>query len=234
MAVGVEAGEGVVTVAAGQQQKSVGAAAAHLLHVQGVARLHHDTGAPAGHLLGQGQVEVAVAGNQLLHVVGPGGAGAAQGENRLALRHGTDLRPYVGVDGEGVAAGGPPGVAAAGSGVQNDVKALALGGGDQIIQHVHAHGAQAEVAVGAHHDGGQFFRRGGDGLGAVIAQRLRLRHGAGAVHFSELFQDMGRDFIQLRAQAQGDGGLFGADGFLQRFDGHNGLLWQIKQSIFIR
>ena len=76
--------------------------------------------------------------------------------------------------------------------------------------------------LGADDHGGQLALGRVHGLTAVEPQRLGIGHHAGAEHIFKIFQDLDRDFIDLRGKTQRHGSLFLPDGGLQSLNGHGG------------
>jgi len=223
VAVLVKGRDGVLTVALRQQQEGLGTQAAHIPDIQTVSAAHHQRRAPAGHLLRHRQIQRAVAGHQALHLAAAFVAGAHQCEGRL-FPGVAAVAAHVGVHGDGVGAVALPQGRRLRAHAQNDVQSLGVGGADQIGQHIRAHGAVAQVAGAVEHDGGQLLRRRIQQHGAVVAQRLRISHAAGAEHIGKVFQDFGAELVQLRTQAQCQRRFLFTDTLLQDGNGHGDVL----------
>ena len=209
----VEGGQGVLPVAAQQQQKCLGSPAAQLLHVQDVIGLRHQRRAMADHLVRRRQIQPAVTGQQILDLRGGGVAGADGGKHGLVLPYPAHVAAGIGGHGDAV---GPDAALhihrrGGGAGVHYGVKPLGLGHVHQVGQHVHAHEAVAQIALRLQHHGRQQRGRLADELAAMIAQGLRLGHVAGAVHIGEILRDPGGQLVRLRPQYQGQGRFPGTD-----------------------
>ena len=197
MAIVVEGGEGILTVAAREQEEALLRAAAQLLDIERVARLHEQSRAVARHLPGGGGIELAVTGHEVLQLRGGGISRAHGGEGGLSLRHGTAVRADIGHHGHavGVHLATDPDVGVDGARVDDGVHALIFGHVDEVAEHVHAHEATAQIAVRPQQHGGELPGGEGDELAAVVAERLGAGHGAVAVKIGEVLADLGADAL---------------------------------------
>ena len=133
-AIFVKGGIGVVSVAAGQDQKGVLQPPAQVLDVQAKARFYHAGSAEAGHLLPGRLKHLPVPGHKILHGGHPGLPGAQHGDDQLVLRYLAALRPAIGQDGHGVGVHAPlePRLRPGAPGVHNGVQPLIFGHVHQV------------------------------------------------------------------------------------------------------
>ena len=143
----------------------------------------------ACHLIGNGQIQPAVAGHKILHI----GAGyicrAYHGKDRVVIIHRAAVAAGIGIDGDGIGVCQPlqPGLGQGGAAVHNGVETAGFGNAGQIDQHIKAHGAEAKIIFRLQHHGGQLIRGRFQSLTALITHRFAFCHGAIAVHICKIF-----------------------------------------------
>ena len=193
MTVIVKGVNGILAIAVGQKQERLVAAFAQFFDVQRIAGFCHQACAVACHLIGDGQIQTAVTGHEILHIAGGHIRRAYHGKDRVVIIHRAAVAAGIGIDGNGIGVRQTlqPCLGQGGAAVHNGVESAGFGNAGQIDQHIKAHSAEAKIIFRPQHHGGQLIRGGFQGLAALITHRFAFCHGTVAVHICKIFQNAG-------------------------------------------